>query len=338
MGSRMSQAGGGRGPGAGAGGATRRLVLAIRVLVLAAAAAAVAASALLSRSGAPGVAGPGWGCPMHPEVRAAAPGACPICGMALVPTGPPRGEAAAARTGAAASAPSRAAASAPSGEPGGGRAPLSAAYVSAEAANLVRYSMGLARRRVLPAEVFAPARVAGDGLVMAQLYQDELAALAPDERALFLPAAAPGTEIPVRRAEAPPLAWDRSVWQVGFRLEPAAGARASAGAAGWVKLSHRRREMLVVPQSAVLQSPDGPYVLVYSLDRRTITTRPVATGKVFLGVTAVASGLREREVVVVMNTFFFDAERRLRNDANAAAAAELPVSDPVAPLPAEANP
>src|SRR6202034_4268761 len=29
-----------------------------------------------------------WTCPMHPEVRCAGPGACPVCGMALEPTAP----------------------------------------------------------------------------------------------------------------------------------------------------------------------------------------------------------------------------------------------------------
>ena len=30
-----------------------------------------------------------FGCPMHPEMRAASPGTCPVCGMTLVPMGPP---------------------------------------------------------------------------------------------------------------------------------------------------------------------------------------------------------------------------------------------------------
>src|SRR5688500_15615354 len=29
-----------------------------------------------------------WTCPMHPEIRRDAPGACPICGMALEPLAP----------------------------------------------------------------------------------------------------------------------------------------------------------------------------------------------------------------------------------------------------------
>jgi hypothetical protein len=71
--------------------------------------------------------------------------------------------------------------------------------------------------------------------------------------------------------------------------------------------------MLVVPSSAVLESSDGPYVLAYSPADRTFTKRPVETGKVFTGFTAVVSGLREREVIVAMNAFFFDAERRMQS-------------------------
>jgi len=33
-------------------------------------------------------AGTVWTCPMHPEIRRDAPGACPICGMALEPLAP----------------------------------------------------------------------------------------------------------------------------------------------------------------------------------------------------------------------------------------------------------
>src|SRR5262245_35415340 len=37
-----------------------------------------------TRGGAP-VVGANYTCPMHPEVRQDAPGACPLCGMALEP-------------------------------------------------------------------------------------------------------------------------------------------------------------------------------------------------------------------------------------------------------------
>src|SRR5204862_3838917 len=38
-------------------------------------------------------AGTQWTCPMHPEIIRDAPGACPICGMALEPMTPTAGEA-----------------------------------------------------------------------------------------------------------------------------------------------------------------------------------------------------------------------------------------------------
>jgi P-type Cu+ transporter len=40
----------------------------------------------------PAAAGTVWTCPMHPEIRSDAPGACPVCGMALEPLTPTAGE------------------------------------------------------------------------------------------------------------------------------------------------------------------------------------------------------------------------------------------------------
>src|SRR3546814_11383306 len=37
-------------------------------------------------------AGTVYTCPMHPEIEQVGPGDCPICGMALEPTGVPRGD------------------------------------------------------------------------------------------------------------------------------------------------------------------------------------------------------------------------------------------------------
>lgn len=58
------------------------VAIAARALVLLAAAGACVLAALLVRGEdvAPPLA---YACPMHPEARAAAPGACPICGMSL---------------------------------------------------------------------------------------------------------------------------------------------------------------------------------------------------------------------------------------------------------------
>jgi len=70
-----------------------RLVVIGRVALLLAAAAAVAGGLMLGRRPAPGpvAADAPFFCPMHRQVRAAAPGSCPICGMALtlLASGPP---------------------------------------------------------------------------------------------------------------------------------------------------------------------------------------------------------------------------------------------------------
>jgi hypothetical protein len=71
------------------------------------------------------------------------------------------------------------------------------------------------------------------------------------------------------------------------------------------------RNDLVVPDSAVLDSPDGPYVLVVSDDRRTLIKRHIEIGTVLYGYAAVVAGLRENEYVAG-KAFFLDAERRLR--------------------------
>lgn len=68
---------------------------------------------------------------------------------------------------------------------------------------------------------------------------------------------------------------------------------------------------MTVPASAVLQSPEGPYVLVSIGDLR-FEKRPIAIGETFLkeGFAVVLSGLRVNERVVARATFFFDADRR----------------------------
>src|SRR5262249_48601742 len=66
---------------------TRSLLLAARTLLVALA-AALALAALLTARRNDAVADRFYTCPMHAEISAAAPGACPICGMALVRRSP----------------------------------------------------------------------------------------------------------------------------------------------------------------------------------------------------------------------------------------------------------
>jgi hypothetical protein len=65
------------------------IVLAFRVLLLLLAASAVAGALVMTRDGTGSDGGDEvrFVCPMHPEVRAIAPGSCPICGMDLEPLG-----------------------------------------------------------------------------------------------------------------------------------------------------------------------------------------------------------------------------------------------------------
>lgn len=70
------------------------------------------------------------------------------------------------------------------------------------------------------------------------------------------------------------------------------------------------REGLVVRDSAIIDSPAGPYVLVAAADKRTLTKRPVEIGSRLYDYAAVVSGLRENEHVVATHTFVLDVERR----------------------------
>ena len=79
-----------------------------------------------------------------------------------------------------------------------------------------------------------------------------------------------------------------------------------------MELAARPRKLLVVPSSAVLYSPEGPYVLAAGADGRTFSGRRVEIGRVSRGLAVVLSGLREGEGIVVGSAFSWDAERRLQ--------------------------
>jgi len=285
---------------------TSARVLAGRVLLVLAAAVAVG-FAFTTRGGpAPiGLAAVRFACPMHPEVTQDGPGECPVCHMDLEP---------ARRPGApAADAPAH-------GEhpPASGEAAADPASVAMPGEGDVRKAYDVVHRRVFSQEVRAPASHEGGGVVRAVLYLDEVAALTPGERGVFVRSDAPGGEVPVRLDPEPATPWDRSTAQVRFQVEGDAAAL-PVGAAGWVRLAARPREVIAVPVAAVVPSPEGPYVLVASADHRTLTRRPVTIGRIFYGLAVVVSGLRAREHIAVRSTFFLDAERRLRAAAPGAA-------------------
>jgi hypothetical protein len=62
----------------------------------------------------------------------------------------------------------------------------------------------------------------------------------------------------------------------------------------------------------VIHGPDGPYVLVFSAQKGNLTKRKVEFGKEWEGMAAIVGGVRDKEFVVMGDTFSFDAERRLQ--------------------------
>lgn len=267
----------------------RLIILGRVVLLLIAAGAVVAAFVITQREDrAAGEPGGRFVCPMHPEVTSSVPGdTCPICRMDLEPV-----------------------------QPGGANAP-SAAYSPLNA----QY-FDIARRRTYSHDVRAPAWVEADGTVAAILYTDELATLGPEEHVTFsasrAPAQAaddggsapkpPGERIEVHLEPEAPIPWDRSTSQVHFRAET--NQKLRPGEVGSVLLSGKRRELVSIPSVAILEDAEGPYVLVAS-EGWMLTRRPVEIGRVYGGLAFVISGLATRERVLVRDTFFHDAERRL---------------------------
>jgi hypothetical protein len=266
-----------------AAGGSGRLVLLARIALLTLAGAAVVSAIAVWRGAGDGGGAAvrqeeaRWVCPMHPDVTARAPGACPICGMAL-----------------------REAVAAGRGVP----------HTQAEPASAPR--IDTARRRTFTQEIAGPAWVEPDGALVALLYDDEIGTLTAAERGAFFPAGAPDAAVAVERVAADtPLRWDRSTARVRFRFD--AAAPAAPGTHGWIKLPPRPREVLVIPASALLDAADGPHVLV---DQRRadgqLERRAVAVGRSFLGLASVVSGLHDGERVVARNAFFLDVDQRLR--------------------------
>jgi hypothetical protein len=263
-------------PEPNASAASRPLVIAFRVLLLVLAAGALATAIIFggAQERDPSDSAARYVCPMHPEVRATTAGVCPICRMQL--------EAVAV----------------------GGAASLSVKASTYQTYDTVRW-------RGYGPDVRAPAWVEDEGTVTAVLYRDELASRTPGQEAVFFSSSAPAAGIEIHATLDAPQPWDRSTSHVHFRTD-GAGDPLRPGEVGWVRLAVRPRGPPVIPYSAILEGADGPYVLVVSTDGRMLTQRGVEIGRVFGGVTAVLSGLRSTERVLIRSAFFLDAERRLR--------------------------
>ena len=162
-------------------------------------------------------------------------------------------------------------------------------------------------------EMRAPAFAETAGAGVALFFRDQAKILLPGEAGVFEPTGRPGEPPPaaitVRIDGAEPESWDSSTIRVRFRADKA--QRLPPGATGAVKFDTRLRRGLVIKATAVLQSPDGPYVLVATDERRTLTKRPVEVGSIIQGYIGVEGGLREGEWVVAKNTFSLDAARKM---------------------------
>ena len=95
------------------------------------------------------------------------------------------------------------------------------------------------------------------------------------------------------------------------RFHAAPGVTLPVNGTGSVKFATRLRHDLVIREGAVLPSPEGPYVLVATNDRHTLTKRRIEVGSIVYGYASVLSGLKEDEWVVALHAFTLDTARRL---------------------------
>jgi hypothetical protein len=264
-----------------------RVIIAARAALVVLAAAAVVTGFVVTRKRAPEPAASSvvYMCPMHPAVISAAPGECPICRMALEP-----------KTAAAAA------------EPPSLTLPRGKKLAGFDSVSRVKIFENAFEMR---AWAWADGRDAGVALYP----RDQAAMLKPGEAGLFEPESGPRGPNPhgikVHVAERPPEPWDDATVLVRFRLDDHAGAALEPKEIGSVKFATRLRNDLVVKESAIIQSPEGPYVLIASEDRRTFTKRPVQIGSTLYEYASVVGGAHEDEYAVAQHTFVLDAERRL---------------------------
>lgn len=263
------------------------VIVLARALLVALAAAAVVTGFVVTRKSAPKPVASGvvYSCPMHPAVTAATPGECPICRMALERQG-------------AGTAAERQSLTLPHGLKLAGFDSVS---------RVKQFESSFDMR----AWAWAESRDVG----VAMYPRDQAEILEAGEAGLFEPESGPRGPYPhgikVVLATEAPEPWDATTMLVRFRVDGHAGAALAPKEVGSVKFATRLRNGLVVKESAVIQSPEGPYVLIASADRRTFTKRPIQIGSTLYDYADVVGGAREDEYAVALHTFVLDTERRL---------------------------
>ena len=232
-----------------------------------------------------------FACPMHPDVTSPTPAKCRACKMPLERIGPGKSE---------------------TDEEHGDHADASAISAPKGAAVFSFHDVSRVRPRSSSRDMKGPAWLETAQRGAALYYADECQLLKPGETGLFFPTTRPKDGSPagieIRLTDEPATDWDGSTRLVRFEVPKHAGLAPKQ--TGWVKLPTRTRHELAVPYSAVIQSPNGPYVLVLSEDLNSVTKRMVTIGSVLFGYASVIAGLQDGERVAAMRTFSLDALRK----------------------------
>jgi hypothetical protein len=185
----------------------------------------------------------------------------------------------------------------------------------------VRGAVEEVKRRVVAQVVRAPAWLGPGSVVTAVIHKEALEGVRPGDKAVFFPNAEPARGISVRLTSEPTTSWDSATVQARFVSEKAI---VLDGDTGWLQLEAKPRELLVVPESSVLYSGEGAYVLAAPAGGQAFKRRSIEVGRILdsgavadqaaerLGGIVVLSGLSEGERVVTSDTFVLDAARRLR--------------------------
>jgi hypothetical protein len=177
------------------------------------------------------------------------------------------------------------------------------------------------KRRVVTQVVRAPAFVGPTGVVTVVVHKEALDGVNVGDGAVFFRNVEPAVAIAVRRTPEPAAPWDPATVEARFASEKWLGAD---GETGWLELDAKPQELVVVPESSVLYSGDGAYVLAAPAGGHAFKRRSIQLGRILdsgyvadraaerLGGIVVLSGLDEGERVVTADAFVLDAERRLR--------------------------